>query len=753
MQKLSTQKNLATVSQDLANAVLSSTIDASLRNNSRTLFHKVEHAGYGAILSRLMTGFNRSLELGANYSYQIDSPYSIDTLFDTPCINPDVKKRGRAIIHWDFFKDTWNAPLNVRANTQYPKCPLHPYSGKLTRHQWCSILAHAICGNPKKPLQDAITTTKTQLGWDAYDLIIGLHIRKGDKNTEAPYIPTEIYLRQVNEISAKQKGKKIAVFLASDDPNCINELQQKIASLPILWDETESRFNNYNAGMVKKSVDLAYQESLTAAKNISLLGQCDYVIGMSSAQFTWIGGLLCIFNHGLDTSRQIMIDPISLKRGHWASAYGFNQEGEWPLTVLHVIPDENGGGAAKAAYRIHSALKKNGVNSQMLVLKKKTDDQSVRIANASLLGKIRNFFHKKYKKCLTSKEKFFATTNQTLHSFGKTSRGIVNEINQSNANIINLHWIAGMLSIEDIAKIKKPLVWTLHDMWPFCGGEHYAESDSETARFRLGYKPNNRPSFESGPDLNLEAWSLKKKIWTKPFPIIAPSRWMRDCVQNSALMHDWPTAVIPNSLDTETWNPINRRLARKQLGLPIDKKLICFGAMGGVQTQLKGFDLLSQALSYLQDKNLNLELVIFGQSRPEKEPNLGFPLHYTGHISDEKTLQMVYSAVDAFIIPSRMDNLPNTGVESMACGTPVVAFDACGLKDIVTHQENGWLAKAFDTRDLARGIEWTIENKDRHQKLCLNAREFAVSQFSNAVIAEKYLNLYKKFLAMQKVCE
>jgi glycosyltransferase involved in cell wall biosynthesis len=165
--------------------------------------------------------------------------------------------------------------------------------------------------------------------------------------------------------------------------------------------------------------------------------------------------------------------------------------------------------------------------------------------------------------------------------------------------------------------------------------------------------------------------------------------------------------------------------------------------MGGSQTQIKGFDLLSEALTHLQDKKLNLELVIFGQSRPEKEPNLGFPLHYTGHISDEKVLQTIYSAVDAFVIPSCMDNLPNTGVESMSCGTPVIAFDTCGLKDIVIHKENGWLAKAFDTNDLAHGIEWTIEDKERHQKLCLNAREFSLKQFSYSIIAHQYEMVYK----------
>lgn len=734
-------------SQEYANAILATTLSKSTQNHSKKFFHVVEHAGYGAILSRIMTGLNRSLELGANYSFRIDSPYSIQSLLNTP-FNTSTKTLGgdEELIQWDFFKETWNAPPSVRANHQFPKCPLVMDGPPLSRHQWCSVLAKAICGTPDLKLQAIIDSTKKRLQWDNFDIIIGLHVRRGDKNTEAPYIPKELYLQHLHEICEKHPNKKCAVFLTSDDPNCIQDFQLIPTNFRILWDEEEDRFNNYNAGMVKTSNELAEQESLTAAKNILLLGQCDYVIGMSTAQFTWIGGLLAIFNHGLDTTRQVMIDPQSQKQGHWASAYGFDKEGEWPLKILHISPDENGGGAAKAAYRAHLALKESGMNSQMLVLKKTTNDQSVTTANSTPLGMLRNFLHKKYNKFLTSQEKNFITTNQTLHSFGKTSRGLVDEINQSDADIIHLHWVVGMLSIEDIAKITKPIVWTLHDMWPFCGGEHYAETDSQTARFKLGYRPDNRPLFEDGPDLNLQAWSLKQSLWKKPLQIVTPSHWMADCVKASALMNTWPTKVIPNALNTDLWKPIDCEFARIQMELPLNKKLICFGAMGGAQTELKGFDLLCKALENLRGEVDNLELVVFGQSRPENPPDLGFPLHYTGHLSDEAELQLIYSAVDAFIIPSRMDNLPNTGIESMACGTPVVAFDTCGLKDIVTHQENGWLAKAFDVNDLAYGIKWVLEDKIRHQLLSTKSREFAVKQFSNSNIAKQYKMLYKETL-------
>ncbi len=222
-------------------------------------------------------------------------------------------------------------------------------------------------------------------------------------------------------------------------------------------------------------------------------------------------------------------------------------------------------------------------------------------------------------------------------------------------------------------------------------------------------------------------WSRKRKHWQRPMHIGTPSRWLANCVRESALMRDWPVTVVPNCLDTERWQPLEKSLARQLLGLPSDVPLLLFGAMGGGNDPRKGFDLLLQALAHLRGEMPDLNLVVFGQLPPRNPPDLGFPIHYTGHLHDDLSLRALYSAADALVIPSRQDNLPNTGVEALACGTPVVAFNTGGLPDIVDHQQTGYLADA-----------------ERLSGLRVLARQTAVARFSNAVVAEKYKAVYEE---------
>jgi glycosyltransferase involved in cell wall biosynthesis len=279
-------------------------------------------------------------------------------------------------------------------------------------------------------------------------------------------------------------------------------------------------------------------------------------------------------------------------------------------------------------------------------------------------------------------------------------------------------------------------------MWAFCGAEHYTEK----FRWRDGYTRHNRPSYEHGFDLNRWAWQSKKKHWKTPMHIVAPSHWLADCVRESLLMRDWPVTVIPNAIDTERWQPIVQKQARELLHLPPNVPLLLFGAIGGIQDSRKGFDLLQAALFNLRCQIPELELLVFGQLSPLKHLDLGFPINYSGHLHDDVSLRLLYSAADVMVIPSRQDNLPNTGLEALACGTPVVAFNTGGLPDIVEHQKTGYLAKAFDTEDLALGIQWVLSGPDHCAKLSSNARKDAVSRFSYPIVAKAYMVLYKQIL-------
>jgi glycosyltransferase involved in cell wall biosynthesis len=404
-------------------------------------------------------------------------------------------------------------------------------------------------------------------------------------------------------------------------------------------------------------------------------------------------------------------------------------------------------GAARAAYRLHRALTQNAVESRMRVRIKKSEDRTVEgpIKKTSkvvglmrpLLGNLPFLLQK--------------SSNQNYHSGNWFPSSMSDEINALAVDVVNLHWVAGeTLSIEDIGRIRKPLVWSLHDMWPFCGAEHYAPDD-ESARWRSSYTRKNRPVSDSGIDLDRQVWQRKLNAWKRPMHVVAPSRWLADCARNSVLFRDWPVSVIPNVLDTKVYQPLDRSFCRQALGLPGDKKIILFGAIGGGRDPRKGYDLLVEALQALasQVDPLGFLCVVFGQSAPENPPALPFSTHWTGFLHDELTLSLLYNAADVMAVPSRQDNLPQTATEPQACGCPVVAFDCTGFRDVVVHQETGYLAHAFDTDDFAAGLHWILEHSERRSALGCSARERALRLWSPEVIVPQYLKVYESAIEFQ----
>ncbi len=411
------------------------------------------------------------------------------------------------------------------------------------------------------------------------------------------------------------------------------------------------------------------------------------------------------------------------------------------MRIIHLSYNDINGGAYRATYRIHQSLLKQGIHSQLWVNEKESDDQTVK----DYSNKIGNVLNRLRSLVINySLVKMLKTKNKIIHSPSVLPSHWVKLINNSDADLVHLHWIQNeMLSIKDISKIKKPIVWTLHDMWAVCGAEHYTNDD----RWRDGYYSNNRPNYESGFDLNRWTWNRKKKYWKFPIQIVTPSNWLAKCAMESALMKNWPAAVIFNPIDTDKWKPLKKKNARQLFSLSQDANLILFGAVGGGKDPRKGYDLLLSALELIKAKKIikKFELVVFGQSEPKSPLDLGFPIHYLGHIDNDHSLRSLYSAADVMAVPSRQDNLPNTTVEAQACGTPVVSFDIGGFPDIINHNINGYLAKPFDTNDLAQGISWVI-NAENYSELCKNARDKALKEFDYKVIAKKYISLYEKTL-------
>jgi glycosyltransferase involved in cell wall biosynthesis len=414
------------------------------------------------------------------------------------------------------------------------------------------------------------------------------------------------------------------------------------------------------------------------------------------------------------------------------------------LKILQISTEDNSGGASRSAYRLHQALLQHKIDSSMRVLTHQTANSRVTAGRATRTysEKIRNKFIEQVR---AFSNRNWSTDNPILHSFGQISAGIVDELNRSSADVLNLHWVSRLLSIRDIGALRKPIVWTVHDMWPFCGGEHYTP-DAPEARFRQGYLATNRPESERGPDLNLQAWQSKLEAWkSQRFAFVCPSKWMANCILESALFRGQQvtTHVIPNPLDTtQLWQPSDKTCARRQLGLDPDGQYVLAGSAGGMAKN-KGEDLLPELMSRLQAQTHRpVELIIFGRFSPAQHEQWKCKVHWMGPVHDDAVMAMLYSAADIMLVPSRQDNLPNTAVEAMACGTPVAAFNLGGLPDIVDSEITGWLAQPEDVSGLSQGMSWMLQEKSRLDSLGMSARESAVKKFSPAAVVQQYISVY-----------
>jgi glycosyltransferase involved in cell wall biosynthesis len=398
------------------------------------------------------------------------------------------------------------------------------------------------------------------------------------------------------------------------------------------------------------------------------------------------------------------------------------------MKILIVNTSDINGGAARAAYRLHQALLAKSIDSKMLVQNKSSDDYTV-IGPTSkfekLINKLRPTIDALPFRLLKNKA-FTLFSNSWLPS-GK----LIKKINEMNPDIVHLHWInGGMIKIEDLAKINAPIVWSLHDMWPFSGGWHYEEPlVSHTQKM-----------------LDLRILNRKKKTYSKikNMTIIGLSKWLHNCALSADVFKSKRIINLPNPIDTNKYKASSKNASCKLWGLPEDKKLVLFGAMGATSDPRKGFNELAQAISTITRSDI--EFVIFGSSKPINAPDLGCKVHYVGTLSDDVSLVTLYSAVDLMVVPSIQENLSNAIMESLACATPVVAFDIGGNSDLVEHKDNGYLAIAFDTDDLAEGIVWALDN-DNYDELCTNAIEKVAREFDNSVVADKYINLYQEIIS------
>jgi glycosyltransferase involved in cell wall biosynthesis len=325
---------------------------------------------------------------------------------------------------------------------------------------------------------------------------------------------------------------------------------------------------------------------------------------------------------------------------------------------------------------------------------------------------------------------------------------LANRVRQRAPDAVNLHWVSGgMLRIESVARFRRPVIWTMHDMWTFTGGCHY---DEGCGRYTEGC--GRCPLLRSSRQWDLSRWVMhrKRRAWRHvPITLVAPSRWLAEHARASRLFRGWPVQVIPNGLDLDRFQPVDPGLARRLLGLPPGRSYLLFGALDPGGEGRKGFGLLQATLRSLAASGWRdrLDLLVVGASAPATSLDADLPCHFLGALRDELSMALAFAAADAVVIPSTQENLPNMAVEAFACGRPCVAFAVGGLPEIIDDGVNGRLARTLDPADLAQAIAWVLGDEARRLALGRGARRKAEEAFDLRRMARCYADLYRETIA------
>ena len=407
------------------------------------------------------------------------------------------------------------------------------------------------------------------------------------------------------------------------------------------------------------------------------------------------------------------------------------------------------GGAANACIRLHKALLEAGVESKLLLLKKSKNlpesfefKETSKITNnsTSLIAKA----CRKFKRLLNLKTKL---ENESLYrairlkglegvSFPQTDFDLTDNIYYKEADVINLHWVAGFIDWPTFfKKNKKPIVWTLHDKNPFLGGNHYEE-------ILYGVDENGLPIMRVIDKKELE-WEnkllfVKKRALaklSKPLVIVSPSEWLKDESEKSPLFKRFKHVTIPNGIVTTIFRLGDQQYARDILHLPLNKKIILF-VSDSVSNNRKGFQFLQNAMKSFSLID-NVFLCAIG--RTEIKEKLKDVL-YLGEIKDEKMMSLAYTSADLFVIPSLEDNFPNTVIESLCCGTPVAGFSIGGLPEIIQNGFNGFLSEEIGVESLFRLIQQSLNFAFDRKEIA----EAAITKYNSANQAKNYIEIYNR---------
>ena len=417
------------------------------------------------------------------------------------------------------------------------------------------------------------------------------------------------------------------------------------------------------------------------------------------------------------------------------------------MKVLIVNTSEKTGGAAVAAHRLMEALTIFGVKAKMLVREKETGQIAVAALPQSPL--LRWYFL--WERLII----FFFCRGSRQHLFEIDIANAGTDITQlpefREADVIHLHWInQGMLSLKNIRKILdsgKPVVWTMHDIWPATAICHYTRGCQH-------YLTDCRnchllPGNGSGNDLAARIWKKKvRMLRDRKITYVTCSRWLREEASKSALLAGQTIVNIPNPIDTNIFKPVDKKKARKAEGLPVDKRLILFVSQR-VTDKRKGMEYFVQAINQLAERYPEMRettgVAILGGHAEEIANQLLLPTYPLGYVNQEQRIVRIYNTADVFVLPSMEDNLPNTLMEAMACGVPCVGFHVGGIPEMIDHRVNGYVAALRDADDLAQGIRWVLEEAD-YPTLSRQCIHKVMTSYSQQRVATKYIEVYEQLL-------
>lgn len=413
------------------------------------------------------------------------------------------------------------------------------------------------------------------------------------------------------------------------------------------------------------------------------------------------------------------------------------------MKVLLVNTSEKTGGAAMACGRIAEAVRKKGIEASVMVRNLEGAGAGVITAGTSL--------HKQWS-FLSERAVIWAANrfrSEGIFYVDIANAGIDITRTQAfrEADIIHLNWInQGFISLrglEKIVKSGKPIVWTMHDMWPFTGICHHADS---CTKYTSECRDCPMLPKRGLNDLARNTFERKLHILEKAnISFVGCSRWLAGLCSNSSIAKGHKVVSIPNPIDTDAYAPADKYAIRRKLNLPLDKKLVMFSAVKTTDVR-KGMEYFRQTCEILHSTGRSdIEILILGKNSDALSRMLPLPSRSIGFVDNGSSLAEFYNAADVFVTPSLQENLPNTIMESLACGVPCAGFDIGGIPEMIDHRKNGYVASYKSAEDLAEGICWILDNNE-YQMLCTNARAKVLTEYSEKTIASQYISLYKSLM-------